>query len=168
MSRPKNPGTFSWKLQYRPLCQLAYCSASPVYKLETRSWSLSHRCSYSSLETFQRLRVSSLQSHSSGSEQGCSSQGRSSACSPSFTSSTMVDILLSLLISYPVTASVDTFCRIHPIRTGYIQQYIQCTHVSIISPWRISSNAIKQRAFLNRLPNYSYQPLGLPVSKLII
>ena len=109
-----------------------------------------------------------LPSYSNGSDKGCSSQGRSSACSPSFTSSTMVDILFSLLISYPVTASVDTFCRIHPIRTGYIQQYIQCTHVSIISPWRISSNAIKQRAFLNRLPNYSYQPLGLPLAKLII
>ena len=143
----KGNHTLPYKLQHGSFRQPPNNTATTIRKLATRPRSISYRCFSTSLEVSDGLCFPPpLQSNCSSSQQGDSGQCRSGSCRSNLVSSASHSPHLMRDPSDP--------SRVHPM--------FPRLHLTVC---RISSSTIKQKAFLDRLPNCFSQQLGLPLER---
>lgn len=103
-----------------------------------------------------------LQSNSSSSQQGDSGQCRSGSCSSNLASSAMVAHPIESSSQQPCVTSTQSTTHADLSDPSKVHPMFPRLHLTVC---RISSSAIKQKAFLDRLPNFSSQQLGLPLER---
>ena len=89
-NRPPSDSALPKKVQCRSLCVTPNGSPPNLCQLETMPGCYLHRCNDPRLVTSKRLRLSTIQSDRTSTEESISGQNRSGTCGPSVASATLV------------------------------------------------------------------------------
>ena len=89
-NRPTSDSALPKKVQRRSLCVKPNGSPPKLCQLETRPGCYLHRCNDPRLVPSKKLRLFTIQSDRTSTEESISGQSKSGACSPSVTGTTLV------------------------------------------------------------------------------
>ena len=162
-NRPDNHFSLSEGLLHRPVCVTSDASTCQIHQLEARPPSIPVGRLQCELETPKGLRISSVQPHRAGSQQGDDGQDGSCSGSTNMASTTLIAFPARHAGTTTSSASVLIDSSNRPNRSSTHSPNVPSSSSGRIS--YISSNDIRQRVFRETLPNYSSQRLEIPHRK---